>query len=88
MPCCVLFWACRSSETGRRRIIQPLKCRQGWCKWDGTKKGKFVAAFDKCPDNDRLRSCLWPEVLEGTMVLRIFDTQLYNDLRDSCAEIP
>lgn len=45
-----------------------------------------MAAFDKCPDNDRLRSCLWPEVLEGTVVLRMFDTQLYIDLRDSCRD--
>lgn len=65
-----------------------LSQREKISRIDGTKKGKFVAAFDKCPDNDRLRSCLWPEVLEGTVVLRMFDTQLYIDLRDSCAEIP
>lgn len=87
MPCCVLFWACRSSETGRRRIIQPLKCKWGWYKWGGTKTGKLVAAFDECPDSDRLRRCLWPEVLEETLVLRIFDTHLYIALRDSCAEV-
>lgn len=48
--------------------------------------GKLVAALNQCPD--RLRSCLWPEVLEGALVLRTFDTQLSVDLRDSCAVVP
>lgn len=46
-----------------------------------------MAAFDECPDSDRLRRCLWPEVLEETLVLRIFDIHLYIALRDSCAEV-
>ena len=67
MPCCVLF-------CGAGRAVQPLRSRQEQCKWGGPKKGKLVAALSRCPDSDRLRSCLWPEVLEGTLVLRAFDT--------------
>ena len=88
MPCCVLFCACRGSEAGRRRVVQPLKSRQEYCKWGGTKNRRLVAALNQCPDSGRLRSSLWPEVLEGTLVLRTFDTQLYIDLRDSCAVVP
>lgn len=47
-----------------------------------------MAALQQCPDSDRLRSCLWPEALEATLVLRTFDTQLYIDLRDSCTVVP
>lgn len=73
---------------GRRSVVQSLKSRQEYCKWGGTKKGKLVAALQQCPDSDRLRSCLWPEVLEATLVLRTFDAQLYIDLRHSCAVVP
>lgn len=46
-----------------------------------------MAGFDEYPDSDRLRSCLWPDVLEGALVLRVFDTQLYIDLSNTCADV-
>lgn len=39
-----------------------------------------MKALSQCLDSNRLKSCLWPEVLEGTLVLRPFGTQLYTDL--------
>lgn len=54
----------------------------------GMEQRREVAALNQCPDSDGLRSCLWPEVLEGTLELRTFDTQLHIDLRDSWAVVP
>lgn len=48
----------------------------------------LVAALNQCLDSDVLRSCLWPEVLEGALVLRTFDAWLYVDLRGSSAVVP
>lgn len=66
----------------------PLKAGRSIVKWDGTMKGQLVVALTQCTDSGRLRSCLWPEVLQETLVLRTLDIQLDIDLRDLCAVVP
>lgn len=62
--------------------------QEGEGLYSSLKAGREMAALNLCPDSDGLRSCLWPEVLEGTLVLRTFDTQLRVDLKDLWVVVP